>query len=126
MRKSIAFLAIGGLLILVMQASVLNQSPGQVIPEDVEDVLKSACFDCHSNDASSKKGKIALNFDKWESFKDSKKISKMGKICKVVEEGKMPPEKYLKSKPDRAMTEAQKAMVCEWAAKETEKLMEGN
>jgi len=126
MKKPVLFLVITGVIFLVFQAFVINPAPGPGIPEDVQDILKTFCNDCHSNDASSKKGKIALNFDKWNDYKVSKKISKMEDICELVDEGKMPPEKYLKSKPDNALSDSQKALICDWTSKESVILMEGN
>ena len=125
MKKAILFLVFAGFGLLIT-AFITVPAPGPDFPDEVEAVLKNSCYDCHSNDASSKKGKLALNFDKWEGFKDTKKISKLNDICELVGEGKMPPGKYLANKPDRALTDAQKELICSWAEEESAKLMEGN
>jgi len=125
MKKTIPILVMTGAGLLFM-AFMTSPAPGPGFPEDVEKVLKASCFDCHSNNASSKKGKLALNFDKWGDYKTSKKVSKLNDICELVEENKMPPGKYLEKKPDRALTDAQKELICSWADKESAKLMEGN
>ncbi len=126
MKKSIVFLLITGVLFLVFQAFGIKSAPALPIPEDVSGVLKTSCYDCHSNDGSNKKAQIVLNFDKWDDFKVSKKISRLEDICAFVEEGKMPPKKYLKSKPENALSDSQKALICDWTAKESATLMEGN
>jgi len=126
MKKAFTFFVLTGVTCLLFLAFTIKPAPGTQMPEDVGKVLKASCYDCHSKDASSKKGKLALNFDKWEDYKVTKKIGKMEAICEMVSEGKMPPEKYLKSNPDKALTDAQKKMLCEWAKKESDKLMEGN
>ena len=126
MKKSIVLLVLTGILFLVFQAFVIKSAPALPIPEDVLGVLKTSCYDCHSNDASNQKAKIAMNFDKWEEFKVSKKISRLEDICALVEEGKMPPAKYLNNKPDRAVSGSQKALICDWTAKESASLLEGN
>ncbi|MCK4879297.1 MAG: heme-binding domain-containing protein [Bacteroidales bacterium] len=68
----------------------------------------------------------AVNFEQWDDYRLTKKIGLLGDICKVVDEGKMPPEKYLEHKPDRKMSEAQKKFLCDWTRQESEKLMQGN
>ncbi|MFH0757587.1 MAG: heme-binding domain-containing protein [Bacteroidota bacterium] len=126
MKKSIVFLVTTGVLFLVFQSFIVNSAPALPIPEDVQGVLKNSCYDCHSNEASNKKAQFVLNFNKWEEFKASKKISRLEDICALVEEGKMPPEKYVNNKPDRALSDSQKALICDWTKKESATLMEGN
>ena len=126
MKKSFTFIVLSGIICLLLLAFTIKPAPDTPMPENVETVLKASCYGCHSNDASSKKGKLALNFDKWEDYRATKKIGKLDAICEVVNEGKMPPEKYLKSKPEKALTDAQKKVLCEWTEKESAKLMEGN
>ncbi len=123
MKKCLFRFVLAGTAFLLLGAFVYISPAGEPVPGDVKELLKSACFDCHSDLASSKKAKLALNFDSLDDYKVSKRISKLEKINKLVEEGKMPPEKYLKSKPDRALSEEQKVQICKWTAKETEKLL---
>ncbi len=78
MKKSIIYLATTGVIFLVFQAFVINTAPGPGVPADVQDLLKSSCNDCHSNSASNKKSKNALNFDQWDDYKDSKKDFQAG------------------------------------------------
>ena len=125
MRKPLTFIVIIGIIFLVFQAFVIQSPPAPGIPDEVKDILKTSCFDCHSNDASGDKSKNALNFDEWSDYKVSKMISRLADICEVVDEGKMPPEKYLKHNPDNALSDAQKATICDWAGKESTLLMEG-
>ncbi len=126
MKKLIFSIAVSGILLLVFQSFIFKPVPAADIPADVQVILKTSCYDCHSNDGSNKKATIALNFDKWDGFKDSKKVSKMEAICEVLKEGKMPPEKYLGRNPDKAPTDDQKKVVCNWAEETSAKLMEGN
>jgi len=123
MKKEVLLLLFAALTLGLFAAFVTLPGTTEAIPEDVEKILVSSCNDCHSNEASSKKAKLVLNFDSWDKYKDSKKISKLEKICEEVEEGKMPPEKYLKSKPEKVLDEQQKAAICKWTAEETEKLL---
>ena len=126
MKKPVAFLVVAVGVCFLLQAFKPIPAPGPGIPEEVKAVLRTSCFDCHSNDGSSKKAKIALNFDKWGKYKLTKKIYKLEDICTLVGESKMPPEKYLKSKPDRALSDDQKKLICDWTGKESVKLIEGS
>ena len=126
MKKMIFTLAVSGILLLVFQSFVFNANPDPGLPADVNDILKTSCYACHSNDASNKKAKIALNFDKWDDYKASKKVSKLDAICEVISKDKMPPEKYLKNDPGKALSDDQKVMLCKWTDEESEKLMGGD
>jgi len=93
-------------------------------PEEVQSILKTSCFDCHTAEATSSKAKSKLNFSKWDEYKVSKKIGKLDAICEEVHEGSMPTEKYLKHYPEKALTEAQIELICTWVDEESSKLME--
>ena len=97
-----------------------------VIPEEIGAILKSSCYDCHSSEARSEDAKKAVQFDLWDEYRVTKKIGILGKVGEMVEEGKMPPKKYLENKPDRKLTEDQKKQVLDWTKKESERLMQGN
>lgn len=104
-------------------------------PEDeVLIVLKSACYDCHSDhtrypwynniapvnywlDDHIRHGKGNLNFSDWESYSADKKDHKLEEIIEEVKKGKMPLDKYTWVHADARLTEAQKIAVTEWAAK---------
>ena len=114
-----------GILFLFLQSFIPEHPEEQAFPDEIGMILKSACYDCHSTGATSEKALNAINFSDWETYRLTKKISLLGDICKMVEEGKMPPKKYLEHKPDRIMSEVQKKLLCEWTKKETDKLMQG-
>jgi len=126
MKKLIVSLAASAILLLVFQSFVFKTAPAPDIPADVNEILKTSCYGCHTQESSSKKAKIALNFDKWDDYKDTKKISKLDAICEVISKDKMPPEKYLKDSPEKALSDDQKVAVCSWTDKEATKLMGGN
>jgi len=126
MKKLIFSLAVSGILFLVFQSFILNPPQDPDFPAEVKEVLKTSCYDCHSNGSSNSKAPLALNFDKWNDYKSSKKISKLEAICEVIRENKMPPEKYLKGNPEKAVSDDQKELLCKWSEEESAKLMEGN
>jgi len=125
MKKVLVLLSITGLLIFLFQSFIFKPEAGSYFPDDIKVVLKTSCYDCHSNDASNDKSKGALNFDQWSDYKSTKMISKLDDIQEVVVEDKMPPEKYLKKYPEKALTDDVKTLVSSWVEEELEKLMEG-
>lgn len=92
-------------------------------PEEVMAILETSCFDCHTTGSKNDKAKTKLNFSKWSDLKSSKKIGKLDAICEEVQEGEMPPQKYLDYYPDRDLTEEQIKIICNWVEEEAEKLL---
>ena len=126
MKKSIVLIVLVGGLFFLSQAFSLNNKPVGEIPEEVNKVLVSSCYDCHSSDAKNKDARETLNFESWKEYRTTKKIGMLGKICELVEKEKMPPAKYLGFKPDRKLSASQKKMICDWTKKESSALMGGN
>jgi hypothetical protein len=52
-----------------------------------------------------------------------KKIGILSKMGEVVEEDKMPPQKYLNNKPQAKLSETQKKQFLDWTSKESGRLM---
>ena len=99
MRKSIVLIILIGGLFFLSQAFSLNNKPAGEIPEEVNEMFVSSCYDCHSSDAKNKDAREALNFESWNEYRTTKKIGMLGKICELVEKEKMPPAKYLGFNP---------------------------
>jgi len=93
-------------------------------PDDVKKILKTSCFDCHTSASKNIKSKGALNFNKWDDYKTTKKIGKLNDLCELVQDGDMPTSKYLKNYPDKKLNEEQVKIICDWTKKEISSLME--
>ncbi len=126
MKKQIVLLVTIGILFLVSQSFSPDTSPENMFPEEISTILKTSCYDCHYTGAEAEKALKAVNFEEWEGYRAIKKVAVLGEICKVLEEGKMPPQKYLEHKPDNKLSEKQVKLLCEWTEQEAEKLMQGN
>ena len=126
MKKLIVGVLLGGMGLLLFLSFNQGSRADDVIPEEIGAILKASCYDCHSSGARSEDAKKAAQYDLWDDYRVTKKIGILGKVGEVVEEGKMPPKKYLENKPDRKLTEDQKKQVLDWAKKESERLMQGN
>ncbi|MCF6306801.1 MAG: heme-binding domain-containing protein [Flavobacteriaceae bacterium] len=81
------------------------------VPEEVFEILKTNCFDCHSNQTvypwyaeisplsywfkdHIDEGKDELNFSEWKSYSVKKKDHKLEELVEEVEEGEMPLDSY--------------------------------
>ena len=126
MKKQIIFILLGGMGLLLFLSFNEGRTSEDVIPEEISAILESSCYDCHSTGAKSEDALKAVQFDVWDDYRVTKKIGTLGKIAEVVEEGKMPPKKYLEHKPDKKLTEDQKKLLLDWTKKESESLMQAN
>jgi uncharacterized membrane protein len=85
------------------------------LPPDVKAIVQQKCYGCHNAESKNEKSKAKLDWDELESAKKSKSLATMGKITKVLEEGAMPPAKFLANKPEGKLTEAETATLMEWS-----------
>ena len=97
--------------------------PQADFPKKVSGILTSSCYDCHTTGSKAEKAVEALDFKKWEEYKLTKKISLLTKICEITEKGDMPPGKYLKQHPEKALSASDIKTICNWTRKESEKLI---
>ena len=107
-------------------------SKGYNVPESVNDVLKKACNDCHSNntvypwysniqpvawwlDHHIDDGKKELNFSEFTSYSPKKQHHKLEEVIEMVKEGEMPLNSYTWMHKNAILTDAEKLTVSEWA-----------
>jgi len=126
MRKQITLVLIGAFGLLLFLSLNYGRAADDAFPEEIGAILKSSCYDCHSTGSRSEDALKAVHFDTWNDYRVTKKIGILGKMGEVIEEGKMPPKKYLDNKPDRKLTEDQTKKLLEWTKTESERLMQGN
>jgi hypothetical protein len=105
------------------------------MPQDVQAVLKRACYDCHSSDTvwpwysqvapvswyiahDVKVARRHINFEDWEAqVSPSEGREHLGLACKLMREGKMPPEDYLFMHKNASVSTADVNSVCAWTQK---------
>ncbi|MDM9630552.1 heme-binding domain-containing protein [Robiginitalea aurantiaca] len=102
--------------------------------DEVEAVLKSSCYDCHSNTTNYpwynqvapvswwladhiEDGKEHLNFAAWEQYSSKKKDHKLEEVVETVESGEMPLDEYTWTHEDARLTDAQREAIIAWANK---------
>lgn len=123
--KNLIFI-FSGIAILLFSFAFINNEEAAIsentqaykveISEDVNKVIENSCIGCHNTDSKNTKGKNKLNFDELKdgSLPKGKFLGKLGGIKKAVEEGNMPPEKFLNKNPDRALSEADTKLLLDW------------
>lgn len=124
MKNVLMILAVSAFSLTILSFSkVDNKTTGTTIsdnvkyeiPKDVQDIVDKSCYGCHNPESSSTKAKMKLDFDKLPELKTSKQVGKLMKIAKVVENGKMPTDKFLDNYPDRALTQEESNRLVSWA-----------
>lgn len=96
---------------------------GEGIPDDVAKIFSTSCYSCHTTEAKSKFAVRALDFENWDEYNDAKKVGLLNNIEGVVSKGKMPPSRFLKKNPEKALSEEDIEKILDWTKKETETLM---
>ena len=101
-------------------------------PEEVQIVLKQACYDCHTNNTvypwynkiapvsyrladHIDHGKGEMNFSDWANYSIEKKAHKLEEVAQVLEENEMPLEEYTWTHEEARLTDAQRKAIIEWA-----------
>jgi cytochrome c551/c552 len=123
--KNLIFI-FSGLAIMLLSFAFINDEEAPIsensqvykveISDDVNKVLENSCIGCHNTDSKNTKGKNKLNFDELKdgSLAKGKFLGKLGGIKKALEEGTMPPEKFLDKYPDRALSDADTKLLLDW------------
>jgi uncharacterized membrane protein len=113
------------------------------IPENVKEILKTSCMDCHSNNTvylwydrispvswlvnnHIKDGKKELNFSQWGELDKFKKISKLEDIREELEQKTMPLKQYTALHWDAKLTEEEIAVLTAWIDKTGEELLKSS
>lgn len=102
---------------------------------EVTQILASACFDCHSEEGRaawyvkiapsywfSGSARENLNFTDWKDYDARRRKDEIEAIGRVVNRGEMPPWDYTVFHPAAELTNPQKDLVSEWAARQVETL----
>lgn len=93
------------------------------MPENVKAVIDNKCFGCHSAESQNDKAKEKLRWDQLDQLSKAKLVSTFSDIEEVLDEGKMPPEKFLEKRPEKKLTDEEKQILKSWAVSTAENLM---
>ena len=101
-------------------------------PENVQAILKKACYDCHSNNTvypwyshiqpvgfwlnhHVNEGKEELNFSEFDTYEKKKAVKKMEKVISSQEKNWMPLSSYTLIHKDAILSSDEKKAVIDWS-----------
>ena len=104
------------------------------VPKNVEIILRTSCYDCHSNNTNYpwysyiqparffmerhiKEGKEELNFNEFGNYSKRRQNSKLKAISKEIESNEMPLSSYTLIHKNAILTASQKKKVLDWINK---------
>ncbi len=113
------------------------------IPENVQQILKNACFDCHSNNTKYLwyhkiapvsllinkhiiEGKKELNFSDWGKFDTYDKIGALEDIRQELEQKTMPLKQYVVMHKEAKLTDDDRAAIIAWIDKKGSELVKSS
>ena len=103
------------------------------VPDNVLNVFKKSCYDCHSNDTRYpwyvniqpmgwimanhvKDGKLNLNFSEFGTYSKRKQANKLRAISKSINDSSMPISSYTIMHTDAKLSEENKKMISDWVS----------
>lgn len=150
MKKKLYFsLAILLIILVVIQFIPSKLPPNSSVPENIQvqnasnevmTILKTSCFDCHSNQTVYRwythvkpvtwliardvsKGREALNFSEWNTYNKRKLVRNLGDIKEQITKKEMPMKIYTLMHPNTQLSAAQILLVTDWTDQESKKIM---
>lgn len=130
----IAFAALA-VLLLIQLVPVSRANPpieqDMPAPAEVKAILRTACYDCHSNEThwelpayvapfswlisrDVQEGRAELNFSTWNRSGEAGEAP--AEIVEAIAEGEMPPSLYFITHPEAKLSPAQVETLRAWAA----------
>jgi uncharacterized membrane protein len=113
-------------------ASVNDISAHYTVPDDVQAILKKACYDCHSNNTNYpwytniqpiglwmqnhvNEGKEELNFSEFATYQLKKQAHKLEETAEMLEKDEMPLGSYTLVHKEAKLTKEEKELLISWA-----------
>ncbi|MBN2805762.1 MAG: heme-binding domain-containing protein [Prolixibacteraceae bacterium] len=103
-----------------------DEKNNTLISADAKSIIDQSCVGCHNAESKNDKGKTKLMFESLDTLSTARLIAKLEAIHEVVNEGSMPPAKFLEFKPEAALSDAQKTALLKWADESIESRLKKN
>lgn len=101
------------------------------VPQNVRQILKTSCYDCHSNNTvypwyskiqpvkwwlanHINDGKRHLNFDEFSTYPKDKKLHKLDEVAETVNADEMPLSSYTVIHTQAKLSAEQKSLIQSW------------
>jgi hypothetical protein len=112
----------------------------QYADEKVMTILKTSCYDCHSNQTvyhwyahvapvswliahDVSEGRETLNFSEWNTYEKRKLVRKLGDIKEEISKKDMPMSIYTVIHPNAKLSQTQMTLINDWTDQLTQKIM---
>jgi len=138
MKKKIIVVAlvVAAAIVVIQLVPVTRDNPPVVAdfdgPEEVRAVLKTSCYDCHSNETrwpwysrvapvswliahDVEEAREHLNLSRWGTYDPARQEKLAEDMWKEVEDGEMPLLVYRLGHRDAALSDANKATLRDWS-----------
>jgi len=142
-KKKLISVALGAFVLIQFIRPARNRS-GQVLPTDltkiypvssnVQAILKTSCYDCHSNNTRYpwyvniqpfgwllakhiKDGKNELNFSEFGTYSARRQVSKLRSIENSIKDGTMPLSSYTLLHKDARLSKEEKTLLTAWTTR---------
>jgi len=146
-KKGLLFLAV--VLVIIQFIQPARNTSGQVYPADisriypmgkkVQGILKTSCYDCHSNNTDYpwyahiqpggwwlashiREGKEELNFNEFGNYTSRRQQSKLKAISNSIKDRTMPISSYTLIHRNAKLSRAQQELVLGWIEKTKDNL----
>ena len=123
---TLSFLLLVGFVFLQSNVNSTAEEPAAKskfkYSKKVTAIVQDKCYGCHSEKGRSDKAKKKLMWDNVPGASMEDQEHALEEILEVVEEGTMPPSRFLEGNPDKKLTEKEAATLEKWATKMTKKI----
>jgi len=132
MKTTILLGMLGSLAFVVfIRSSVIYRETGpesarlteMAFPVEVKAIIDQKCYGCHSMDGKSKDAKESLMWDSIPQYPKVKQLAKLNDIIDVLDDGSMPPEKFIEMEPGAKLTKEQRRILKSWAEQAADELL---
>ena len=103
-------------------------------PNEISEILKTSCYDCHSNETKHPwymqvapvswwtshhvdEGREELNFSEWGNYSLKRKKHKLKECVEMIEENEMPLNSYTWTHSEATLSNEQKTALTTWFKK---------
>lgn len=104
------------------------------VPENIQNILKTSCYDCHSNNTNYpwynkiqpvnwwlanhvNEGKAKLNFDEFNAYTTKKKLHKLDEVIETIKDNEMPLKSYTLIHGNAKLSDSDKQDLETWVKK---------
>jgi len=108
---------VSGIILIYLFTAASITAPSDevfIIPDSVRKILEKSCIECHNSRSKNKRALKKLDFDELNNIKTYQIIGKMVNVAEVVVNNDMPPRRFIKKYPGKALTYKDRQIIVNW------------